>query len=215
MSAAASTGRPRDRIQAGASSQATRRHHPRDHAAADAPPTVAETNGLRFPAGRNGAPAAFAFMDPKRPCRAQAIRTAEPEPVDSALQLRAALAPVISLDSFGLIAAILRDPDPTETFLRHECGAHALRRHVRTRPRQLQDHEKARSHGHVLPRLAHGRRRTGILRHARSRRRCAAARPGPSASPGPLTPGRSIPPKNESVTSPSSSMPHARAFSAP
>lgn len=82
--------------------------------------------GFWFAMGQSDAPVVYAFIDPACPFCAQAIQALGSEIGEGALQLRVALAPVISVESFALIAAILDAEDPTTAFLEHEYDVQPL-----------------------------------------------------------------------------------------
>ncbi|MXX88322.1 MAG: hypothetical protein F4213_11795 [Boseongicola sp. SB0677_bin_26] len=86
---------------------------------------VAE-NVFWFGLGDPEAPTVYAFIDPACPFCAQAIQTLGPEIARGDLQLRVALAQVVSDRSLSLIAAILAEEDVPGAFLEHEYGTRSL-----------------------------------------------------------------------------------------
>lgn len=79
---------------------------------------------LWFSVGADGAPAVYAFIDPTCPHSARAVAVLSDEIDAGRLQLRVALAPVVSDGAGDAIAAIFADDDPAAAFVAHEIRVH-------------------------------------------------------------------------------------------
>ena len=81
-------------------------------------------NALWFSVGADDAPAVYAFIDPTCPHSARAV-AALADGIDAGrLQLRVALAPVVSDGAGDVIAAIFAADDPAAAFVAHEIRVH-------------------------------------------------------------------------------------------
>ena len=81
-------------------------------------------NALWFSVGVDDAPAVYAFIDPTCPHSARAV-AALADGIDAGrLQLRVALAPVVSDGAGDVIAAIFAADDPAAAFVAHEIRVH-------------------------------------------------------------------------------------------
>ena len=81
-------------------------------------------NALWFSVGANDAPAVYAFIDPTCPHSARAVAVLSDEIDAGRLQLRVALAPVVSDGAGDAIAAIFAADDPAAAFVAHEIRVH-------------------------------------------------------------------------------------------
>ena len=79
---------------------------------------------LWFSVGADDAPAVYAFIDPTCPHSARAVAVLSDEIDAGRLQLRVALAPVVSDGAGDAIAAIFADDDPAAAFVAHEIRVH-------------------------------------------------------------------------------------------
>lgn len=85
---------------------------------------------LWFGIGRHDAPVAYAFIDPACPYCARAIVNIGDEISEGRLQLRVAMAPVVSQNSPGLISAIFQHEEPPIAFMEHEYARAENRRYL-------------------------------------------------------------------------------------
>ena len=81
-------------------------------------------NALWFSVGADDAPAVYAFIDPTCPHSARAVAVLSEEIEAGRLQLRVALAPVVSDGADDAIAAIFAADDPAAAFVEHEIRVH-------------------------------------------------------------------------------------------
>ena len=81
-------------------------------------------NALWFSVGADDAPAVYAFIDPTCPHSARAVAALADGIEAGRLQLRVALAPVVSDGAGDVIAAIFADDDPAAAFVAHEIRVH-------------------------------------------------------------------------------------------
>lgn len=84
-----------------------------------------------FGIGNHEAPVVYAFIDPACPHCARAIVNIGDEISAGRLQLRVALAPVVSQSSPGFVASILNHAEPPIAFMEHEYARASGRRYLK------------------------------------------------------------------------------------